>query len=187
MKKRYIITGCASGGKTTLINSLRNEGFHCHEEVSRKIIREQLLSEGLSLPWINLTEFSELVFVKMKHELEKEVKEEICFYDRGIPDIIAYLSRQNLPIPDKYYQAIKNSSYNNTVFLAPPWDNIFINDNERPESFQEAVKIYKAICNTYQSLGFNLQSIPLLPVKERMSFVLKTITSQNLTPINNRK
>ena len=184
---KYIITGCAGGGKTTIINTLRNEGFNCHEEVSRKVIRLQLSSGGLALPWSNLTEFSELVFIQMQRELEEQVGEEICFYDRGIPDIIALLTKQNLPIENKYYQAIKDLNYNKIVFVAPPWEDIFVNDNERPESFQVAAETYRAICDTYKSLGFDLFFIPLLPIEERVGFILETITSQNLHPIIRRK
>lgn len=35
-----VITGAPSSGKTTLINELKEQGFYCFEEISRKITLE---------------------------------------------------------------------------------------------------------------------------------------------------
>ena len=40
--KRVIITGGPGTGKSTLLNLLEKRGYHCHQEISRAVIRQQL-------------------------------------------------------------------------------------------------------------------------------------------------
>jgi len=111
----------------------------------------------------------------MQEILQVKKENEISFFDRGIPDILAYLSAKKSGIPSKYHTAIQHANYNKTVFVAPPWEGIFVNDNQRPESFQEATNVYHYICETYQSLGFELYHLPLTTVEKRVQFILNSL------------
>ena len=66
--EKYVITGAPGTGKTTIIEHLKKIGYSCKEEISRKIISEQIAKNGEALPWINLNLFSKKVFdLRKKH------------------------------------------------------------------------------------------------------------------------
>ncbi|BDS11183.1 AAA family ATPase [Aureispira anguillae] len=170
----FIITGCASAGKTTLINYLAELGYLCHEEVSRKVIKKQLLQESSAVPWEDTEQFCHLVFKEMA-KIPLPLSKSPCFMDRGLPDLIAYLKAVDAAVPPEYYAALKNANYAPIAFLLEPNQAIYVNDSERQESYEEAVFFFNAIKKTYQLLGFKLYSIPLMPVGLRAKFVLKII------------
>ncbi|MCT4603515.1 MAG: AAA family ATPase [Marinifilum sp.] len=166
---RYIITGGPGSGKSSLLNALIRRGYQGFEEISRVVIREQHQINGDKLPWKNLADFAEICFERMEKQLNDCYSTNFCFYDRGIPDIIAYVRRGKLKIPKKYFEKCKQ--YNSIVFIAPPWQDIFINDAERPESFSDSLEIYHFLKDTYLELGFNVVELPKISIQERVDFI----------------
>lgn len=166
---RYIITGGPGSGKSSLLSALINRNYKGFEEISRVIIREQHEMGGDMVPWQNLVGFADLCYDRMSSQLDECDANCICFYDRGLPDIIAYVRRGGLNVPEKYFEKAK--AYNNTVFLAPPWEEIFVNDDERPESFGDATEIYKFLKSTYQELGFEIVELPKTSIEDRLAFI----------------
>lgn len=174
---RYIITGGPGSGKSTLLGKLSALGHQSFEEISRVVIQEQHQIGGDKVPWQNLSEFAEICFERMSEQLYECEPEGKCFFDRGLPDIIAYVRRGGLAVPPKYFQ--KSDQYNKTVFLAPPWKEIFINDAERPESFEDAMEISIFLRNTYEELGFTVIELPKLSVAERVEFIENYLSTDN--------
>ena len=166
------ISGGPGAGKSTLLAALRQQGYACAEEVSRQLIQEQVaLGNGL-VPWQNLAGFAEIALAQMvaQHEQARQGGG-ITFFDRGIPDIIAYLEVGGVPVADIYYQALQRHPYHPEVLLAPPWPAIYVNDAERWQTLAEAVELARALRGTYERLGFRLVELPLVPVSERVAFV----------------
>ena len=67
--------------------------------------------------------------------------------------------------------------YNRMVFIAPPWKEIFAQDRERKQDFDEAVRTYKAMVESYTAYGYDLVEIPRVPVEERVRFILQRVDS----------
>lgn len=170
----FIITGCASAGKTTLVEALAGLGYTCFDEISRKIIREQLQQKTSAVPWLDTQQFCHLVFREMAKRPVDQVAE-TCFFDRELPDVIAYLKARNRPVPNAYYDLLSKRHYASVAFLLEPNASIYIQDNERRESFEEASFFFQAVQKTYQQLGFRLQIIPFMPVALRAEYVLDCI------------
>jgi len=59
--------------------------------------------------------------------------------------------------------------------MAPPWEAIYINDNERWQTFEEATELYNMLTKTYQSAGYTLIELPSCSVEERVDFVLEKL------------
>ncbi|NOU59800.1 AAA family ATPase [Marinifilum caeruleilacunae] len=169
INNRYIITGGPGSGKSSLLNALIHKGYKGFEEISRIVIREQHEINGDKLPWKNLADFAEICYERMSKQLDECNSESYCFYDRGIPDIIAYVRRGGIQVPEKYFK--KSNQYNPIVFIAPPWQQIFINDAERPESFEDSMEIYRFLKNTYSDLGFEVIELPKVSIPERVAFI----------------
>jgi len=169
---RYIITGGSGSGKSSLIRELKSLGYSCYSEISRTVIREQQENAGELLPWENMSGFASECFKRMQAQLQEEPEQPV-FFDRGIPDIIAYLQIQDLSIEKDYGSYARH--YNPKVFICPPWQDIFVNDPQRPEAFDYSRKIYHLLKEVYEELGFKVLEIPRISVASRADFVLSCI------------
>ena len=183
---KFIISGGPGAGKSTLLEALRASGFHCSDEVSRQLIQEQVTLNSRCLPWIDLRCFAALALDRMTAEHQRaEADKGIAFFDRAIPDIIAYLQVGGLPVDPSFYQAIEQHPYQRLVFVAPPWEAIYINDQERWQTFAEATVLHRTLVDIYQSLNFVVVELPKVSVAERVAFVLTTIQQYVGEPATN--
>jgi predicted ATPase len=172
---KYIISGGPGSGKSTLINGLQEQGYFCAEEVSRKMIIQETAKGSCCLPWMDISCFSAKVLEGMIVSWNSAPADELTFFDRGIPDIIAYLDVAQIPVPEIYYEALKLYPYHRQVFILPPWEKIYVNDTERWQTFEEAIRINEAIRNTYKTCGFELIDVPENSVTDRIAFILDFI------------
>jgi predicted ATPase len=172
----YIITGGPGSGKSTLLEALRKEGFSCYSEVSRELIKEQAhLPDGV-LPWNNMPAFARLAFDAMLRQHDKSLSSmDHCFFDRGLPDIFGYLEEGRHTVPPEYIEAHERCRYQRRVFILPPWQDIFINDSERPQTFEQSVKLYRTLRLTYMRLGYELHEVPKTSVADRVEYLLSRI------------
>lgn len=167
---KYIITGGPGAGKTTLLQALKQQGYGTSDEASRQLIIEEVNNGSKCLPWMDLPCFALKALERMV-QLYNNAPPEVTFFDRGIPDIIAYLKAAALPVDKHFYHTLNRHPYHPVVFLAPPWQEIYVNDSERWQTFKEAVALYHTIKETYLTLGYTLVELPLASVQERVNFV----------------
>lgn len=99
------------------------------------------------------------------------------FFDRGLPDIVGYLTLCNLPVPPHMKRATELFRYAHTVFIAPPWEDIYVQDTERKQSFGEAVQTYHAMAEAYGRCGYNLIRLPLCGPEERAEIIFPACTT----------
>ena len=175
--KHYVITGAPSTGKSSVINELRKMNFVCHEEIAREIIKENQENNHNVFPWVNMREFSEMVYSRMKKRAEHQ-SDDLCFLDRSVVDLIGYMEFANEKSPINYAEFAKSSRYAKKVFIMPLWGSIYTNDQERKESIEEAKTIEYNLRKSYKNLGFELIDVPLLAIKERAKFILTEIGLQ---------
>lgn len=169
---RFVITGGPGFGKSSIINELERLGKECRHEISRSIIKEQLAIGGDVLPWKNLPAFSEVVLSKRLLQYEMCSGDEPVFFDRGVPDILAYLQFDGYAPNESVLQAIRHVKYQPLVFVTPPWKEIYCVDGERIESFEKACLLHEAIEKTYQELGYSLVHVPSGSISQRVDFIL---------------
>lgn len=175
----YVVTGGPGSGKSSLITELRVRGFSTAGEAGRGIIQDQAAIEGRGLPWTDPLLFAELMLswdMRSYHLAEQD--KGIVLFDRGIPDVLGYLRLVGMPAPPHLQAASRKFIYNRTVFIAPPWREIFQQDRERKQDFEEAVRTYDALAAVYQELGYQPVELPRAPVEERVRFVLSRIDSK---------
>ena len=173
---KIAIIGGPSSGKTSLINKLKNRGYYCKREVSREIIKKAK-EKGVDQIFLDSPIwFSEKLLtkrIKQFKEAEKNI-DQYVFFDRGIPDIIAYLDY----IKCNYSNIFIEESYKyryDKVFILPPWKEIYISDNERYETFNQAVEINKFLVKWYTKFGYEIKSIPKLSIENRIDFILENV------------
>jgi predicted ATPase len=170
----FVITGGPGAGKSTLIEALARAGYACSDEVGRRIIKDQMVKSGSALPWIDPQRFADAMFAT---EIENYARFSsgtgAVFFDRGIPDVIGYLRLMNLPVPSRMTEAAAHRRYNRRVFIAPPWPEIFAQDEERKQTPEEAERTHAAMVEVYTGLGYDMVELPRLPVDARAALVLE--------------
>ncbi len=176
----YVITGGPGAGKTTLLEELCKNGFTGIQEEARRIIKEQMSIGGDGLPWKNITKYAELM-MNASAETYTKVKnnppEGPVFFDRGILDTVCYMEMEKIPLSDRDKLKICETVYSNTVFILPPWKEIYENDTERKQTWEEAVDTFAKIKAVYMKYGFHVVEIPKDTVQNRLIFILEKIKS----------
>ncbi len=171
MNKRYIITGAPGTGKTSVLNALRKRGYLCYDEISRKVIIKQQQLGTHKTPWGDLSGFVDLVYEHTLIALQCPIESD-AFVDRGVPDCIAYLREKSCEVPEYLFTFPFKQYYAATVFLTPPWEEIYSNDPQRLQSYQEAVRIHEQLIQVYQNLNFKIEILPKATVVERVDCIL---------------
>lgn len=173
-----VISGGPGSGKSTLIDALERQGFARSIEAGRAIIRHQMQIGGSALPWMDRTLFAELMLCweMRSYEFTQQMTGPM-FFDRGVPDVIGYLTLCGLPVPASMEEAARVFRYNKTVFLAPPWREIFAQDSERKQDYAEAVRTFEAMEKTYLRFGYDIALLPKASVEERVNFIRQKMPS----------
>lgn len=177
--KKIVIAGGPGTGKTSIINHLKKNGFLCYDEISRQVTL-QARKDGIEQ--LFLTEpllFSEKLLEGRKKQFIDASKESenIVFLDRGIPDVLAYMDYIGDTYPKYFVEACENYKYD-YIFVLAPWQDIFTSDNERYESFEEAIEIHHHLLKTYKRFGYKLLDVPFGSVENRSDFILDFLNLQ---------
>lgn len=174
-KQIYIITGGPGFGKTELIDALGAEGFLVSGEFARDLILSQTESGGEILPWKDAQLFQQTILNKRKAFFESVPQDAVAFADRAIPDQLAFARYRGFGTPDILLNAAHEYRYATTVFVTPPWPEIYRNDSIRSETFSEAVKIHQIVFEIYRNLNYRINELPLVPTAERVQYLLKNL------------
>jgi len=174
-KQIYVITGGPGFGKTLLVEELKQSGYQCSGEFARDLILSQQESGGDILPWKNAKLFQQNILQKRIAFFDSVPDNSIAFADRGIPDQLAFARYRSFGIPEVLSDRSLKYRYAPQVFVTPPWAEIFTNDTIRSETFEEATRIHEFIVETYIGLNYQVIELPLLPVRQRMEYLLETI------------
>lgn len=174
--KRIVITGGPGSGKTSLINYLEKEGYPVMHEISRDVILEAQ-KEGIDQLFLeNPILFSEKLLegrLKQFHD-GKNCDTPILFYDRGMPDVTAYMDFVNTHYPENFIKTCLQYKYDE-IFVLPPWESIYEQDNERYESFEQAEKIFDFLKNGYKNYGYKINEVPVGAIEERVEIILNKL------------
>lgn len=176
MQKRIVITGGPGTGKSSIIKTLEHQGYECLHEVSREITiaaqREGITQLFLEQPVLFSKKLLE-ARIDQYHEASS-IQSDMVFIDRGIPDVVAYMDYFGTSYPSEFKEACIKYKYHH-VFLLPPWREIYLTDNERYESFDQAVEIYEQLKLSYLLNGYATLEVPMDSVAQRCEFILNNL------------
>ncbi len=164
-----VITGAPCSGKTTVIRRLEQSGFRVVHEVARSIIDREM-ARGLSLEQIKAdSDRFERAILQEKLAIESHLPEdETVFFDRGIPDSIAYFQLEGLdpaaPIAAGRIRRYRRVWFFERLQCEP--------DRIRNEDETTAERIDALLSDAYRRLGYRITKSPVRPVSERLEMIL---------------
>jgi predicted ATPase len=172
----YIFTGGPGSGKTSVVEALRACGFACVSEVGRQIIKEQIAIGGDALHTADAVKYRDLMLSRSIYTYNRVVERSApVFFDRGIPELVGYGDLIGAETPAYIHKAADLFRYNKRVFIMPPWQEIYCQDDERKQDYAEAVATYRFAAEIYPKLGYELLEVPKTSVAGRVDFVLASI------------
>ncbi|HEX4106293.1 MAG TPA: AAA family ATPase [Rhizomicrobium sp.] len=172
--RHVIISGCSGGGKSTLLAELSRRGHAVIEEPGRRIVAREIETGGHALPWDDAVAFArQAIALSLADRAEAERSLGWAFFDRGLVDAAAAL--EHLTNERAVDELCHGHRYNRHVFLAPPWPEIYEQDQERRHSFAEAEAEYERLRALYPRLDYEIHVLPKTGVEARADFVLVTL------------
>lgn len=164
----YVLTGGPSSGKTTLLEKFKELGYYTVPE-SARILIDKYVARGMPAREFRRDEMEfqrKVLFMKLDAE-NRAPKDKIVFFDRGIPDSIAYYKLHNLDTNE--VEKVSKNRYKKIFFLE---QLPFKKDYARVEDGRTAKKLGELMLKAYKSLGYDVVFVPVIPVDERARFVL---------------
>lgn len=175
----FVISGCSGSGKSTLLAALAERGEKVVVEPGREIVKEQLRSGGDGLPWLNTQRFVDLCAERTIRDFESATGQvERTFFDRSFIDVATASEWPGLVAPEALKHALQTKRYASFVFISEPWEALFHPDEERRHTFLDAVAEHERLVPAYRRHGYEIVFLPQVPVVDRVSFVLSTLSSR---------
>ncbi|MDT0607793.1 ATP-binding protein [Croceitalea rosinachiae] len=181
--KKVAITGAPGTGKTVVIEQLEEKGYHCFHEIIRsmtaKAKNDESSKELVSNPLVFVEDPYQFNMNLLNGRIEhfsqsKQIEGPVSFFDRGIPDVLAYMDYFDQKYEKEFITASENYRYD-ALFIMPPWKEIYISDNERLETFQEAEAIHNCLMKTYQRFNYEPIIVPKTSIDERITFIVNKL------------
>lgn len=164
----YVMTGGTSSGKTTLLEKLEKLGYYVVKEASRVLI-DECRAKGISTKELRKDEGSfqqRVLQIKLEIE-EKTPKDRVVFFERAIPDSIAYYKVCGLDAQE--IEKISRNRYKKIFFLE---QLPFQQDYARTEDETTVRKLNQLLLKSYKNLGYEVVFVPAVSIEERLKLVL---------------
>ncbi len=172
--RRVIVTGGPGSGKTTLLAELASMGYATVGETARAIIAERRALGSSPRP-DRVTFAREILRRDIAQYVGLPHNSDWVFFDRGLIEAVGGL-HEVAPLPAGELAAMLAAyPFHRSVFVLPPWRAIYVNDDERDQTFAESVEVHARIVGWYRSCGHTLHEVARLPVAERARHVLRTL------------
>ncbi len=164
----YVITGGPCSGKSSALSFFEKMGYRIIPEAARILIDEEI-AKGKTIEEVRKDEadFQRKVLA-MKVKIENKLsREEIIFFDRAVPDSVAYYQTCGLD-PKEALSVCQKDQYRK-VFLMERFP--FKQNGTRTEDPKTIKTLSHLFKETYEKLGYEVVSVPNMLVEERVKFI----------------
>ncbi|RLG14171.1 MAG: hypothetical protein DRN66_02705 [Candidatus Nanohalarchaeota archaeon] len=168
----YILTGGPCSGKTKTIEYLAFLGHKTIPEAARVFIDNEA-SKGIAVEQLRKDEIEfQRKVLDIKKQVEERIDEsELYFFDRAVPDTIAYDKINGINTEELEKYSMK-TQYKKVFFLE---QLKYEKDDARVEDDQLGKLISEKLYEIYTNLGYTLIIIPANSIEERARLILKHV------------
>lgn len=171
--RHAVLTGAPGAGKTTLLDAAAAAGYPTSPEVARRILQQP---GGMELRQTDPLGFAEAMAEAHIREFERNADEPgLVLFDRGLPDVVGFLDVSGLPVSPAIDQVCRTIRYSGPILRAPAWAEIYVQDPERIQDWQQAVASDDAVTAAWKRYGYTVTDLPLAGVEERLRFLRRSI------------
>jgi predicted ATPase len=174
--RHAVLTGAPGAGKTTLLEAAAAAGMHVSHEVARAVLRAP---GGMELRAHDPLGFADAMLAAHLAEIEGAAGREPVVFDRGLPDVVGFLEVSGLPVSSAIDAACRMVCYDGPVLRAPAWQEIYRPDDQRIQTFDEAVASDAAVTAAWQRYGYEVIDLPLAPLGDRLAFLKQAMALQH--------
>lgn len=167
-----VITGAPCAGKSTVISELSKRGYNVVYETVREYVEAEL-AKGRTLQDIRSDgKTFQRSLISRKKEIEDTMDPEtVVFFDRAMPDSLTYYRSVGLDPAEIMHLCIARKYAQ--IFLL---DRLPIKtDHVRDEDNDTAALLEAQLEADYKLLGYEVIRVPLMPIDERVEFILRLI------------
>lgn len=174
LMRRVVITGGPGAGKTTLLMALAARGCSTMAESAREIIATRLAQGLPRRP--GPVEFAREILRKDEEKYHRSHRSPgTVFHDRSAVEALAMVHEASPLSEEELNGRLAGFAFHRTVFVLPPWQDIYVNDAERDHSFAHAVDVHARIVRWYSRCGYRINEVPCLEVERRADHVLQVL------------
>ncbi len=171
---RVVLSGCSGGGKSTLLAELASRGVPTFVEPGREVVRAALAGTGGAFPDRDPLGFAAACLERGRTDLRRaDTLDRPAVFDRCEVDVLTWLEHRGLPLPAPLAETVAAARLHQVVLFAPPWPEIYAQDEERRHSFETALADHDRLRRDYVRLGFELLTLPRATPAERADWVLR--------------
>jgi len=174
-----IVTGGPGAGKTTLLSALAAMGYDTVDDSARAIIAKRL-ARGASRRPDAVAFGQEILHRDIGKYLRQRHTSTWVFFDRSLIDALGLLHEASALASGELEAVLGCYPFYPTVFVLPPWEAIYATDEERDQSFADAIVVHAKVVRWYRSCGYALHEVPFMPVAQRAEHVLRVLAKETM-------
>ena len=167
----HVLTGGPGAGKTSLIHALAARGFATVPESGRAIIMElNTNSHG-----VDPVSFAAACTRRDIANYDAAPLNGSVFFDHSCAGAAGYGRMGRFEMDADLLHEARRRRFNRLVFAAPPWREIYVNDEQRRQTWDEALRVHEVVRAVYLEGGYEIVELPKDGVEVRVRFVLERI------------
>ncbi len=167
--RHAVLTGAPGAGKTTLLEAAAAGGLQTSPEVARDLLRRP---GGMDLRARDPIGFADAMAQAHVEEFERvRASANATVFDRGLPDVVGFLDVSGLPVSPAIERMCRTLRYDGPILRAPAWQEIYQQDDQRIQDWDEAVASDAAVTAAWRRYGYDVIDLPLAPVDARLVFL----------------
>lgn len=170
-RSRIVFSGGAGVGKTAVLIALQALGHTVVGDSARSIVQARK-ARGLS-PRPGADQFAQEVLLRDVENYKRHTASSgLIFFDRSVVDALGMLDQVSPLSEVELNHWLSGYPYQLKVFVFPPWEAIYANDEERDHTFEHVQMVDCRVREWYRRCRYEIVEVPRLSVAGRCAFVL---------------
>jgi len=137
---------------------LREAGLTVFAEVARRVIVRERDRRPHVLPWNDRRHFDRLIIEEMIKDYQAATCNSVNFFDRALPELIGWARFAGIE-EGAYAPVVKEHPYEKSVFFLTPDAKTYVQNDDRPYSFEESMTIATRLREGYVDFGYQIVEV----------------------------